>query len=501
MRSKALADAWVRSGGRAEWASASDLAPYAQWLGPVTLHPIRSVSGSLEDAAETIAIADKISAQWTAADGYQFGSAWQIPFVGRKTLLLLDDYGHGIPHAADFILNQNPSADPAMYSGCRAGTYRLMGPRYSLLRDAFLPWRGWQRQTAPRANRLLVTFGGTDPVGMTFQAIKALRSMGDLEIELVVGAGNPSGPEIERLCAGTHLHVHRSVLDMPALIASCDFALCAAGTTTLECAFLKTPQLLVTVADNQRELADALERSGAAIQLGWHTEVSPQAITQAVAALRDDPSQRAAMGAAGGQLVDGLGAERVVLALRAGCLRLRDVHPADSRLLWEWANDPDTRAASFYSDPIAWETHHEWFASRLPDPNTRMWIAQCIHHGGDVGLVRFALEGAAATISVVISPAWRGAGFGAALIRHASFKLLKETQVARIDAYIKASNAASMSAFTRAGFRDTRGSDFPSGDAGVDDGDHGTQSTEEGRYAQPEHFTLERASIPVHELV
>src|SRR5947209_18574533 len=46
-------------------------------------------------------------------------------------------------------------------------------------------------------------------------------------------------------------------------------------------------------------------------------------------------------------------------------LGFRPVRADDARLLWEWANDPDVRSASFSSTQISWEAHAEWLAERL----------------------------------------------------------------------------------------------------------------------------------------
>ncbi|MCA9563854.1 MAG: N-acetylneuraminate synthase family protein [Myxococcales bacterium] len=47
----------------------------------------------------------------------------------------------------------------------------------------------------------------------------------------------------------------------------------------------------------------------------------------------------------------------------------------DLLTVFEWANDPTTRANSFISDPIPLETHTVWFESRLTDPKRRIFMA------------------------------------------------------------------------------------------------------------------------------
>lgn len=469
MRCKALGDAWQRAGGQVEYATASDLTPYAAWLGP---WPAQRLSGG---AGETLAHALAREAAWVAADGYHFDAAWQEPFAGRQRLLLFDDYGHGAPHSADLVLNQNPGASERLYAQRREGTSLLLGPRFALLREQFKPFLGWTREIPPRAERLLVTFGGTDPAGMTLVAVRALLGL-PLTAEVVVGAGNPHAAELEALCAWSGFHVRRNVLDMPELMASCDFALGAAGTTTLESAFLQLPQLLVTVADNQLLLAEGLAESGAAELLGWHTEVSPEQIRQAVSQLASNATRRAAMGAAAARLVDGAGAERVVAHLRARSLQLRDVEESDARRLWDWANDPATRAASFNSTPIPWPEHQAWLRRQMGDPDAVLQIGE---DSAPIGLVRFALSGEEADISIVLAPEARGRGLAAPLILRGSHALLRAGRTQVIHAYIKPENKASRAAFLRAGYR-------PVGTAEV----HGHLAG---------HFALEAGEVPPYE--
>ncbi len=480
MRAQALADAWRRRGGRAEFVATTDFAPYRAWIEDVPVHRLAQPAGTRAEAAETRALAEQMNAAWVLADGYEFDGAWQEGFgKGRCRLLLMDDYGHGTPYLADCVLNQNPGTDAALYTAQSPETRLLLGPRFALLRAQFASSRGWRRATPKSARRLLVTFGGTDPTGLTVLAAEALRETG-VEAALVVGGGNSRSAEIEALCLGTPLQVRRNVTDMPALMAECDFVLCAAGSTTLECAFMQLPQILVTAADNQLRLADALVAEGAAELLGWHTGVTREQIATAVQALAHEPERRAAMAAAGARLVDGWGAERVVTHLQARMLTLRHADERDERATWEWANDPVTRASFFNNTTIPWEEHREWFRRRLVDPRARLWMAED-ESGAALGLVRFAWADGEheASASVVVAPAARGRGHGAAIVLRGSHKLLKSAPVESIHAHIRLENEASRKAFVRAGYQSD----------GVVEVDGTTAN----------RFTLRAADLPIYE--
>jgi len=120
-------------------------------------------------------------------------------------------------------------------------------------------------------------------------------------------------------------------------------------------------------------------------------------------------------------------------------------------MLWKWANDPQVRAASFSTDPIPWEEHVTWFRGKLADPACIFYIATdsaC----APVGQVRYDVTGDQATISVSLDARLRGAGLGSRVIAQASRKLLQETKVRAIHAYIKPGNEASVRAFASAGY-------------------------------------------------
>jgi UDP-2,4-diacetamido-2,4,6-trideoxy-beta-L-altropyranose hydrolase len=132
-------------------------------------------------------------------------------------------------------------------------------------------------------------------------------------------------------------------------------------------------------------------------------------------------------------------------------LTLRPAQAGDCRLVWEWANDPITRAASFSSEPIPWEQHTAWFAAKLADARALFYIALGAA-GAPVGQIRYDLDRQEAVVSVGLAPDRRGQGYGSRIIRLASQQVFESTSVNLIHAYIKPDNVASTRAFARAGF-------------------------------------------------
>jgi len=132
-------------------------------------------------------------------------------------------------------------------------------------------------------------------------------------------------------------------------------------------------------------------------------------------------------------------------------ITLRPALPQDSKRLWEWRNEQATREASFNTKYIPFEEHERWFACKLTDPYTPIFIA-INSNGREVGYVRFEIVGEEAEISIGIDKVERGVGCGVAAIKSGLDQLMTTKHLERIVAYIRRANTSSMAVFERAGF-------------------------------------------------
>ena len=396
---------------------------------------------------------------WVVLDGYHFDGVYQqrVKDTGHR-LLVIDDMAYLKHYYADIVLNQNLHAGRLQYS-CEPYSRLLLGTRYALLRREFLAWRGWKREIPELARRVLVTMGGGDPENHTLKVIKALQNVEvpGLEAVIVIGASNPHAEVLEARIKQSTIPIRliRNAENMPELMAWADVAVSSAGATTWELLFLGVPTLLLVLADNQRYVAEHVESESAGRTLGWAKNISVEPLAKAVALLLKDLDWRTKAVKNARQIVDGQGAQRVVASIqeaRACGLRLRPVRQEDCYLLWEWANDPIVRAASFSSEVIPWEEHVRWFRTKLSDPSHYCYILVS-EEGIPVGQVRFDTSGGEAESSISIAPNFRGHGYGAKAIRIASKRLFQDAAINRIYAHIKSNNNASICAFREAGYK------------------------------------------------
>jgi len=456
MRCLALGQAWQDAGGRVVFALAQATAAIESRLRGEGFEVVRlAVSSQQEDAEQGIELAHSHSARWVVVDGCNFDASYQqgLKNAGLK-VLLVDDSG-GAPHYfADLVLNQNVYAREELYSRREAGTRLLLGPGFAMLRREFAAWREWQREIAPGGNKLLITMGGSDPDNLTLTIIEALCLVeGEFETAAVVGGSNPHLRSLELASARFpgQVRILRDV-PMPELMTWADAAICGAGTTAAEICFLGLPAILVDIAPNQTPVARELDRRGAALHMSPEVVLRPQVLAKRLRHLLSSFESRAAISKTARSLVDGRGAERVVSVMCGRDLSLRPAGETDRERLWEWANDPAVRAASFRQELIPWERHVEWFRSQLGDRCFRIYIALDSSQN-PIGAVRFQLEGERAVVSITVDKKARGKGYGGNMLQMAAQELFQSSPAVAVDAYVKADNEASQRLFESAGFR------------------------------------------------
>jgi UDP-2,4-diacetamido-2,4,6-trideoxy-beta-L-altropyranose hydrolase len=459
MRCLALAQAWRDAGGNAVFAMADATPAVEERLRNERFEIVRAAVrvGGAADAEETAQLAHQHGASWVVVDGYEFGAEYQADLKSRGLkMMFIDDNGHASYYSADLVLNQNAHAREEMYSKRAPGTRLLLGSRYTLLRNEFTVYRDWERNVPGRGTRVLLTMGGSDPKDLTPGILCAIAdlSIDGLQIRVVVGGSteNWSGVAEKAERFPGRVEVMSNVTNMAELMAWADLAIAGAGTTCWEMCLLGVPAILVVVAENQKFIARQLAQMGAAVNAGPAELIDCSALGQVTAELLENRDRRLKMSQSARQLVDGLGSERVRAALLNRELSLRLVRESDCRLLFEWADDPVARAASFHSAAISWEDHARWFAERLQDPHSVIYIGE---NAVDepVGVVRFQIKGESAVLSVNVAPEFRGQGWGKELVALATRSLVRARSARRVDAFVKPDNQASVRLFEASGFR------------------------------------------------
>ena len=428
-----------------------DTPVHAAWLG----------ASWQEDARQTLTVLNATveKPDWVVVDHYAIDQSWETvvaPSVAR--MMIIDDLADR-PHACALLLDQNLVADfDARYSGKVPATCTLLlGPKYALLHRDYAEMH--EADVAPDGpiRRIFVFFGGADEHNLTGRSLSAFLALGksDIEVDVVVSAGSPHTSAIRRQVQGhANIHLHSNLPSLAPLMRQADLAIGAGGTTSWERLCVGLPALVVTLADNQRPIAEELNRRRLIRWLGHQDYVTEADFSQA---LRELFAQASLLGefSNGRKLVDGKGVHRVwaaMVATSASNLRARNATLADEPLLLEWANDPTTRANGFSGSQITPQAHKQWFRSRVHyGDDYHLYVVETIE-GEALGQVRFERAEETWVVGYSLAPVFRGQGLGRLLLDAALLQLRNEECDPFVIGEVKTDNLASCRVFESLGF-------------------------------------------------
>jgi RimJ/RimL family protein N-acetyltransferase len=134
---------------------------------------------------------------------------------------------------------------------------------------------------------------------------------------------------------------------------------------------------------------------------------------------------------------------------------LRKVIYSDIDILYEWANDPETRINSFNQSLIPYDTHKKWFEEKLKSNSTLFFI----YHNGDenIGQVRFEIDNDKANINYSINPIYRGKGYGYRMLLLLEDKIKREYKTIKcLLAEVKNENIGSQKIFKKLNYEKTK---------------------------------------------
>lgn len=449
MRTLAVAREWLDRGGRVCYLCAR--------LPPALRERLLSEGcavaevDSSDDAASTADQAAHLKVNVLLVDHYELPEGWWAGLPERRKwrTAALNDFAQPLHPAAEILIS------PTL----REIAGERSGPAYILIRKE-LRRRAPPAPPPEAARHLLLVLGGADPLNAgPAVAVQVLDTFQSLRVRAIVGPAAENFADFEALTAAQkRLEIVRDPESMAPHYQWADTAIVSPSTTALEALHHGLVTGLVLTAGNQEQAAVSLEAGGCAVPLADFRR-DRKLDQKALGGLIGGKGQRLELASRGAALVDGLGANRVCELLGLPKIEFRPVGPDDSRLLWEWANDPATRAASFSPAEIGWGEHAAWFDSRLRSPEPG-WIAES-SAGRRLAFVRFDhSQGKTFTMSLNLAPEVRGRGLGALLIGKACVFFREANGGAEIHAWIKNENIASQHCFEKAGFMQAEAAEF-----------------------------------------
>ncbi len=170
------------------------------------------------------------------------------------------------------------------------------------------------RETSSYRPVILVTMGGSDPVGMTAKVVEGLNDVErDCEMLIVLGPGFNDDQALNvQLERATHpFTVERHVTKMWEIMSHVDFSVASFGGTAYELAVMQVPSVLIGLTQDHVKSASAFVNAGIALCLGQHEQVAPQMITQSTTQLLNDPGRLNQMRMRAKHIMKGGGSQRI----------------------------------------------------------------------------------------------------------------------------------------------------------------------------------------------
>jgi spore coat polysaccharide biosynthesis predicted glycosyltransferase SpsG len=191
-----------------------------------------------------------------------------VPHLAERQIrtVAIDDRGD-CPLALDAVVNHNFHA-PALAATYPAARLRLLGRNYLMLRRAIRRFtRSACRPATPARLRVVITFGGSDPVGATVRTLRLLPPGRGCDVVVIAGPGFRddqalAAAAVVATVAGHDIEIVRDPADPAALFVAADAAICSAGGTLGELAYLGCPALGFAIVADQVATARAQADAG-----------------------------------------------------------------------------------------------------------------------------------------------------------------------------------------------------------------------------------------------
>lgn len=235
---------------------------YQSWL----------VVGWKEDAYQVAQVLERNSYDWLIVDHYGVDKRWEASLRGVvKSMLVIDDLANR-EHVCEVLLDQTYlRKESEYYNFVSPGTVFLCGTRFALLREEFNLYRSasLSRRELPKLESSVISLGGTDPNNITVDILRAfegIRLPESHKMTVILGSDSTALQAVSDAAKKLrwNVDIKINVTNLGQILCMADFAIGAAGTTSWERCCLGVPSGIISIASNQKQIAAALQKAGAA---------------------------------------------------------------------------------------------------------------------------------------------------------------------------------------------------------------------------------------------
>ena len=197
-------------------------------------------------------------------------------------VVTLEDFGPGAMLADVRINDLYHDAGPRCWTGVN----------YSIVHPCFESTTR-RVEFARAVNKIVVTFGGSDPADLTQLALDALDGLSfDGHIDVVLGPGKQTRPVVGQSLPDVTIHAH--VENMALLARDADLAITSAGRTVTELMILGIPTVVLCQHARETTHTHASMVNGV-VNLGLGELVTQDQLARTIQYLIDHPDQRRLM--------------------------------------------------------------------------------------------------------------------------------------------------------------------------------------------------------------
>lgn len=247
-----------------------------------------------------------------------YSSQYQKAVINSATYLMTITFSNYCHFHSNIIHNQNPLSLEQRYS-MEDYSKLLRGTEYIILKSEFSHLRNTPKKHAPPYT-ILLSFGGADKNNLTGLVVDELKffSKDIRKLIIVVGSLYANLDRLKMLLLEYPIPVelHINTDRMAGLMSEADFAITSAGLTTWELSCLGVPDVVISSSERERISAEYLYKKGCIEYVSHFDDRNLKTRFQAVInELIGNQERLYKLSQKCFQLVDGLGAKRVIASI------------------------------------------------------------------------------------------------------------------------------------------------------------------------------------------
>lgn len=222
-------------------------------------------------------------------DDYGFNTELQRIIKEKGCYLISIDDIHEFHFVSDIVINHG-TINTSLYS-IEPYTKLLLGPKFAILKSNFLICDNLDLKKSS-IDKILVCFGGTDPMGYTMEIIDYINCSGsNYESFVITTSGNRRLNDLLELSKSNHsINVYYDLhpSDLINLMVQADIAILPASTIAYEACSIGLGLIVGISADNQRDIYQTLCENSLALGLGNFDQLKGESLVNALNSLTID---------------------------------------------------------------------------------------------------------------------------------------------------------------------------------------------------------------------